>query len=103
VVGRPIVIICFDCPPDGTARPRLSLEENLQHPPLQPLLRQSAVIVTRRREDFFTGIDRARRIREVDPGAIAELRRCANGIALVSDGKVFERLGHVLRSARRPR
>jgi len=101
VVGRPIVIIGFDCPPDGTARPRLSLEENLQHPPLQPLLDQSAVIVTRRSQDFFASIDRARRIRETAPETIEDLRRCANRIALVSDGKVFERLTDALIAARR--
>jgi len=102
LVGRPIVIIGFDCPPDGTERPRLTLEENLQHPPLEPLLRQSAVTVVRRREEFFTGIDRARKIRERAPETLEELRRCVNRIALVSDGRVFERLANALIPTGRP-
>jgi hypothetical protein len=103
LVGRPIVIIGFDCPPDSVERVALTLEENLQHPPLQPLLEQDAVILARRREDLFAAIDRGRWMREADPGALERLRHGANRIAAVSDGNVFQRLFSAMISTRRQR
>jgi hypothetical protein len=102
IVGRPLVIIGFDCPPDGVTDVRLSIVEVLQHPPVMPLQSQEAVIMVRRSEDFFAAIDRARALRHSAPGALAALRQCANRIAAVSDGKVFERVFGALRAMRRP-
>lgn len=100
IVGRPIVIVGFDCPPDGVNRITLPMSEYLQHPTLTSLLVEEAVVVPRRREDFFSGIDEARRIRFSNSGAVERLRRCANRITGVGDGRVFERLLNAVASTR---
>lgn len=103
VVGRPIVIIAFDCPPDGVRQVSLTLAENLEHPPVKRLLAEDGVVVAGRREDFFDSIDRARRMRFADPEALERLRRCADRIATVEDGRTFERLLDALVSPERAR